>query len=86
MNVAATEMDASAISSVVRRHLEGERFADLHMTVLEDGLREDDGWWYVPVKPGQPFRRSDLYYAVLGDLEQEIDEEEGLNILLVPCA
>jgi hypothetical protein len=74
------------IAEVVRRHVTNARFADAMLSVLDDGVRKDGKWWYVPVSPGREFARTDLYYAVLADLEQEIDEEEGLNILLVPCA
>ncbi len=79
-------MTESQIADVVRRHLAGGTFAGLGMSVLDDGVRQDGDWWYVPVTPSDSFTRTDQYYAVLGDLEQEIEDQDGLNILLVPTA
>jgi hypothetical protein len=80
-------MKKQDIAGVVRRHAASARFADRGLQVDEAGIRRDGAWWYVPVRPERPFPRTDQYYAVLADLEEEMDEqEEGLNILLVPCS
>jgi hypothetical protein len=79
-------MKKQEIADVVRRYATSARFADVGLQVDGAGIRRDGAWWYVPVRPAQPFPRTDLYYAVLADLEEEMDEQEGLNILLVPCS
>ena len=79
-------MSKHEIAEVVRRHARSVRFADIEIQVDEEGVSHDGDWWYVPVRPVHAFRRTDLYYAFLADLEEDVDEEEGLNILLVPCA
>lgn len=79
-------MRATEIADLVRKHLSAGKYADLQMEVLARAVRHEGDWWYVPVKPGRPFERTDQYYAVLADLEQDIEDAEGLNILLVPAA
>jgi hypothetical protein len=79
-------MKAAQIVQLVNGHLATQKYADLQMEVLVDGVRHDANWWYVPIRPTRPFARTDQYYAVLADLEQDIEDAEGLNILLVPAA
>ena len=66
-------MKKQEIADVVRRHATSARFADAELQVVEAGIRHDGAWWYVPVHPARPFARTDLYYAVLADLEEEMD-------------
>jgi hypothetical protein len=78
-------MTKQQITELVARHLAGPRFADVQVQIEDEGVRQEDSWWFVPIRPLQHFVRSDQFYAILADLEEEIDQETGLNILLVPA-
>ena len=84
LNIAGTT--AEYIANLVRKHLEGPRAPALKMSVLQDEIRLDGDWWYVPVRADEQPVRSSQYYTLLAELEEEIDEEEDQNILLVPCS
>ena len=54
--------------------------------MIEDRIRRENDWWYVPVRRKRAFARTFEYYDVLANLEERIEEEQDLNILLVPTA
>lgn len=54
--------------------------------VLEQGVRQDGGWWYVPVHPTVDLPRRAEYYEALVEAEDSIKEQAGLEVLLVPAA
>ena len=77
---------AEDIARVVTRHLQAADLPGFTMSVLGNEIRQEGDWWYVPVQADDPPRRHTHFMIALADLEEEIDEEEGLNTLLVPCA
>ena len=54
------------------------------LDVLEDGVKKDDGWWYVLVRPDREDIRSYDYYGRLAEAEIDLKDKEHVNILLVP--
>jgi hypothetical protein len=60
--------------------------ADLPLVVLEDHIRQENDWWYVPVRPRSAAPKTFEYYQALAELEERLDEEANLNVLLVPAA
>jgi hypothetical protein len=52
----------------------------------EPGIRREEYWWYVPIRPSvEPVKRYE-YYEVLAEVEGELDEKEQLKVFLVPGA
>lgn len=56
------------------------------MEIVEQGVREDDDWWYVPVHPSSQGAITYHYYGVLTDIEGELKANDHLDVLLVPSA
>lgn len=54
--------------------------------VVKKGIHQEDDWWYVPVRPDQETQRTIQYYDLLAEVEEELQDEEKLNILLVPVS
>lgn len=54
--------------------------------IVEDGVRADGDWWYVPVLSslrGQNVKR-DVTVSIFASVENDVHNAEGLTILLVP--
>jgi len=49
-----------------------------------DGIKKDDDWWYVLVRPSRDDVPPYDYYSRLAEAEVSMRDEEDLNILLVP--
>jgi len=55
--------------------------------IVEDGVRPDDSWWYVPVvasRQGKDVPR-ELTVNVFANIEDELQEQHGLSVLFVPA-
>lgn len=77
--------DKSHISTVVREHLGRHPLDNIRIEVLDDLVRQDKDWWYVPVQPSERLPSISPYYELLARVEEELDADEGLNVLLVPA-
>ena len=53
---------------------------------FEAGVRHEDDWWHVPVYPDSPILEQWRYYEFLASVEEQIEDQNELNILLVPVA
>jgi hypothetical protein len=72
------------VLEAVRRHFRLAESEGLTLHTMQDGVRLDNSWWYVPVWSSGAVLRTHVYHAILADIEQEIEESEGLNVLLIP--
>ena len=77
-------MNKQAVVDRVRRNLKRHQLPNAELEVIEAGVRQDNGFWYVPVKPSAPLSRSFEFYDALAIAEDELDWEDHLNVLLVP--
>ncbi len=66
--------------SLANHHRPGWR-----VEVLKEEIHRENDWWYVPVRPDQETQRTIQYYDLLAEVESELQDEENLNILLVPA-
>jgi hypothetical protein len=73
---------AAKVRSYIGKHHPGGATLD----VLDGGIRKEEEWWYVPVRPNiEPTKRYE-YYEALADVENDLEEKENLTVLLVPIA
>ena len=70
----------------VRAGLEKHSRPGWNIELLDAQVRQEDDWWYVPVRPGNQTRRGVEYYDILAEVEGELQDELHLNVLLVPTA
>lgn len=76
--------DRGQISGLVREHLGRHSFDGISMEVLEDRVRRERTWWYVPIQPSHSIENISRYYELLAEVEEELLEERNLDVLLVP--
>ena len=77
--------DEQRVIDAVRRQIQGKTPGGATLEALEDGMRQDHDWWYVPIRPSfQPARRYE-YYETLAQVETDLQKSDHLTVLLVPA-
>ena len=80
-------MNREQLISLVSEKLGRIRHHGLTLTVLEDGVRQDGGWWYVPVvAKGSSLPPIDFLYPEYASIESDIADEHHVDVMLVPAA
>ncbi len=69
----------------------GHRFAavghGITFDVIEDGVRQDGDWWYVPVlatRNGRDVPR-EVTVNVFANVEDELEQQHQVTVLLIPA-
>ena len=69
-----------------------ERFSKINggltFEFIDDGVRQDSDWWYVPViasRNGKDVPR-ELTINIYANIETELEENNDLTVLFVPAA
>lgn len=82
MTVATEEQ----VIEAVRKHIKDHHPGGAILEVLTKGVRHEQDWWYVMIRPDkQPPKRYE-YYEALAEAEVEIRKTERLTVLLVPVS
>lgn len=68
----------------VRKRLPTEGLDILPLTILIDEVRKEDDWWYVPIQSASTPKRSYPYYEILAEMEEALEQEDHLDVILVP--
>lgn len=76
--------DEATVVRAVRGHLLTRHPCGVDLAVVEDGVRQIDGWWRVPVLPSKEPSSTFEYYDALAEVEGELQDVEHLDVLLVP--
>lgn len=79
-------MSEQQIGQLVRSYLQSHQPTGNTIEVLEQDIRKDGDWWYVPVRPSQQLPKTYRYYEELTNIENEMREKEQVDVLLVPSA
>ncbi len=79
-------MSEQQIGQLVRSYLQSHQPMGNSIEVLEQDIRRDGDWWYVPVRPSQQLPKTYRYYEELTNIENELREKEQVDVLLVPSA
>jgi len=59
----------------------------LKFEIIEDGVREDGDWWYVPViatRAGKDVPR-EVTVNIFANIEDDLEENHHLTVLFVPA-
>ena len=77
---------SSEIEELVKRYLERHE-SELNgiRPIIQPGTaRMEDSTWYVPVYVDNEPRRMSLYFEILGEVEEEISENEKVDVFVLP--
>ena len=74
------------VADAVRKYIQDQHPGGTTLEVIEQGIRKERYWWYVPVRPSvEPVKRYE-YYEALADVEEALAEHENLTVFLVPIS
>lgn len=80
------ELTEQQVIDAVDKYLKDHHPGGADLKTLAHGIRHEQEWWYVPVRPSvQPSKRYE-YYEALAEVENEMQKSEGITVLLVPTA
>lgn len=72
------------VVDAVRQRIQNVHPGGIVLEVVPQGVRHEQEWWYVPVRPDvQPAKRFE-YYEALAGVETELQKSEHLTVLLLP--
>ena len=54
------------------------------LEALAQGVRHEQDWWYVSVRPSQEPDKQFEYYEALAEVEMEVLKAENIIVLLLP--
>ena len=77
-------MTKEQVVTMAQRHLENYKPSGVSIEVVTENIRDDAGFWYIPVRLMGELPRRYRYYEDLAGAEEEILNEESLNVLFVP--
>lgn len=79
-----SKLNKRAVARKVRQYLADFHLGGITLEVLDEGVRGEESWWYVPVRPSaEPVKRYE-YYEALADVEGGLEEKEKLTVVLMP--
>lgn len=79
-------MTKKDIGEIVQKYLEEQEYAEGYkVSVLAKEIRRQGAFWYVPILPTTQPRKMYAYYEALAEVEGKLDENDGLDVLLVPA-
>jgi hypothetical protein len=80
------EMTAADVVKMVEKYLKPHQPKSYKIKVLHKGATvDDDGWWQVLVKPSKRSAPSYDWTARCAEAAVELDEAEGVHVLLTPA-
>jgi heat shock protein HspQ len=84
MTSVTDEVVAARIGAVVQQSLDRRQPRGYRIEVQPEGVLQEDDWYHVVVRSTQDVRTYD-FYDVLAEAEAELQDQQHLNILLVPA-
>jgi len=77
-------LSSEYVRQLAIRYLLPHQPLDYKLEVLPDGIKNEDDWWYVLVRPDRENVRAYDYYGRLAEAEISLRDEQNVNVLLVP--
>jgi hypothetical protein len=80
------KMKKNAVIKLVKSRLEKVGHG-IVFELVEDGVRQEDSWWYVPVlasRNGKDVAR-EFAINIYANVENELEEKHDLSVLFVPA-
>ncbi|QNN25258.1 hypothetical protein HED60_24250 [Planctomycetales bacterium ZRK34] len=77
-------MNQQQAIQLVEQHLNRHQPKEYRLHVIPGATRNEDDWWYVCVGPDRDNIRRYDYYDVLAQISREIEDEDDVNITLLP--
>ncbi len=80
------QISETEIVEIAGRYLKDKHPGGAPLEALTQGVRHEQDWWYVHVRPSFEPPRQYEYYKALADTEGELEDTEHLTVLFLPTA
>jgi hypothetical protein len=80
--MATTELTATDVASQVRPYVAKKTIGDITLSMDEARIHLRNGYWCIPISPSREPSPLFPYYESLADLEDEVQEYEGLKVTI----
>lgn len=80
--MATTELTPSDVAQRVRPDVAKVTVGDVTLSLNEVGIRLQNDYWRIPIRPSRELRPLFPYYEALADLEEDVQEKEGIKVTL----
>jgi hypothetical protein len=77
-------MTEEKVLDLVREQLANHHPGGVTLDIGGGSVRRQDEYWYVPVQPSAQPPKMYEYYEALADVEATLEENEGVQVFLVP--
>lgn len=78
-----TELTAADVANRVRPYVEKTMVGDITLWLDEAGIRLQNDYWRLHIRPSREPEPMFPYFEALADLEDEVQEREGLKVTIV---
>lgn len=69
----------------MRKHVKDCHPGGATLEVVEESIRKERYWWYVPIRPSVEPQKRYEYYEARADVEEELLENDNLTVFLIPA-
>jgi hypothetical protein len=80
--MATAELTAVDVAERVRPYVEKITIGDITLWLDEARIRLQNDYWRIPIRPSREPERLCPYYEALADLEEEVQEKEGIKVTI----
>ncbi len=78
-------VDAETVLEAVQRRLQQRHPDGANLEVVPQGVRHEQDWWYISVRPDREPARDWEYFEALAEVETEMLTQENILVLMVPA-
>lgn len=82
--VAEKIVNEQTILKSIQRRLQNRHPGGATLKALAQGVRHEQDWWYVNVRPDKEPPKRYEYYEALAEVETEMLTQENIIVLLLP--
>jgi len=77
-------MDKEEVVKLIRDRLGSYHPGGATLEITGNAIEQDNGYWYVPIRPSIQPTRTFEYYDALAEIETDLSLNEHLKVLLLP--
>jgi hypothetical protein len=78
--MAVAELTPTEVARRLRPYVAKKTVGDITLLLDESRIQLQNGYWRVPIRPSREPNPLFPYYEALADLEDEMQEKEGLKV------
>ncbi len=82
--VAEQTINAQTVVEAVQKRLQDRHPDGVNLEALPQGVRHEQDWWYVSVRPDKEPAKDWEYFEALAEVEMEMLTQENVLVLILP--